>query len=85
MEGMLKGMQAVAAPVKLGETIEVIERQQAEISSMVNEIRIRLTDRPSTQGNEPGLAITGYLNRLESIREGYRDTLLMRENILEIL
>lgn len=81
----MQAAQVVPMQMRVGEMIEIIERQQVDLANMVDEIKIRLTDSPNTQGSNPEIMPTGYLNRLDAIREHNIEVLTTLERILEVL
>lgn len=81
----MQAAQVVPMQMRVGEMIETIERQQVDLANMVDEIKIRLTDFPNTQGSNPEIMPTGYLNRLDAIREHNIEVLTTLERILEVL
>jgi len=82
-----QGTKEAVAPMQMrvGEMIEVIERQQADLYGMTSEIKARLSDSPELQDNESKPKPTGYLNRLDAITDCNMKVLTILEKIMEVL
>lgn len=72
------------ATMKIGDDIETLEKQQNEITGLINEIKYRLDELPL---NEPSDLKNGcgYLLRLNAMTNKNSDLIQALMNILEIL
>ena len=73
--------------IRLGETIDVIEKQQNDLEGMTDEIRVRLFESQNLESGNKCVASTpdGYLNRLDVITERNNEILSTLTKILEAL
>ena len=75
---------AIPKQASVGEKIENIEKQQAEILTMANEIKGKLVGNPLDE-NSPSPCASGYVSRLEEIVEYNEQVKNVLRNIMVIL
>lgn len=83
----MENLKMAQAPMKLhiGEMIDTIEKQQADLYGMTSEIKARLAYSPEKEASVSKPQPMDYLNRLAVITDCNREVLTTLEKILEVL